>query len=62
MISDCKSFVDAATLLIACGAKKVYIVATHGILSGNSLELIESCDAVHKVFNSISLDTLLIHF
>ncbi|KAG0280976.1 hypothetical protein BGZ95_007651 [Linnemannia exigua] len=35
--------------LVSHGAKQVYIVATHGILSGNSLRQIEECSNVHKI-------------
>lgn len=32
-----------------CHAKKVYLVVTHGILSGSALDDIEQCAAIHGV-------------
>jgi ribose-phosphate pyrophosphokinase len=32
-----------------CGAEKVYIIATHGVLSGDSVKEIAACDSVYKV-------------
>jgi ribose-phosphate pyrophosphokinase len=32
-----------------CGAAKVYIIATHGVLSGDSIQKIEACDSVHRL-------------
>ncbi|KAG0000532.1 hypothetical protein BGZ79_005815 [Entomortierella chlamydospora] len=49
MIDGCHSFLEAADNLVSHGAKQVYIIATHGILSGNSLRQIEECTSVHKV-------------
>lgn len=50
MIDSTTSFLDAARHLVdKCGAKKVYLIATHGILSGNALQEVENCDAVHAV-------------
>jgi len=43
------SFLDAAELLKRCGASRVYLIATHGILSGDALSLIEQNDAVYQV-------------
>lgn len=41
---------DAADhLMKKCGADKVYIIATHGVLSGNAIEKIEACDSVYKL-------------
>ncbi|KAF8967386.1 hypothetical protein BGZ46_000190 [Entomortierella lignicola] len=49
MIDGCHSFLEAADNLVGHGAKEVYIIATHGILSGNSLRQIEECANVHKI-------------
>lgn len=49
MIDGCHSFLEAADNLVSHGAKQVYIIATHGILSGNSLRQIEECSNVHKI-------------
>ncbi|KAF8932008.1 hypothetical protein BGZ58_007296 [Dissophora ornata] len=49
MIDGCHSFLEAADNLVGHGAKEVYIIATHGILSGNSLRQIEECTNVHKI-------------
>ncbi|KAF9437191.1 hypothetical protein BGZ76_001650 [Entomortierella beljakovae] len=49
MIDGCHSFLEAADNLVSHGAKEVYIIATHGILSGNSLRQIEECANVHKI-------------
>ncbi|KAF8951460.1 hypothetical protein CPC16_007245 [Podila verticillata] len=49
MIDGCHSFLEAADNLVNHGAKSVYIIATHGILSGNSLRQIEECSNVHKI-------------
>ncbi|KAF9354080.1 hypothetical protein BGX26_008109 [Mortierella sp. AD094] len=49
MIDGCHSFLEAADNLVGHGAKQVYIIATHGILSGNSLRQIEECANVHKI-------------
>ncbi|KAF9926239.1 hypothetical protein FBU30_004134 [Linnemannia zychae] len=49
MIDGCHSFLEAADNLVSHGAKQVYLIATHGILSGNSLRQIEECPNVHKI-------------
>ncbi|KAI9225564.1 MAG: phosphoribosyltransferase-like protein [Piptocephalis tieghemiana] len=50
MIDGCHSFLEAAEhLQTKCGARKVYIIATHGILSGDALAQIEACQAVDAV-------------
>ena len=49
MIDGTGSFVDAAMHLMANKAKRVYIIATHGILSGDALLHVQHCDAVHGV-------------
>ncbi|ORZ37610.1 ribose-phosphate pyrophosphokinase 1-like protein [Catenaria anguillulae PL171] len=42
-------FISAARLLKRRGATEVYVVATHGLLSGDALDEFEECDAVHQV-------------
>ncbi|KAJ3158778.1 hypothetical protein HDU86_002459 [Geranomyces michiganensis] len=49
IIDGTHSFLDAAEHLKRCKASKVYIIATHGILSGNAMQEIEECDAVDEV-------------
>ncbi|KAF9582594.1 hypothetical protein BGW38_010994 [Lunasporangiospora selenospora] len=49
MIDGCHSFLEAADNLVGHGAKSVNIIATHGILSGNSLRQIEECSNVDKI-------------
>ncbi|KAL1921472.1 uncharacterized protein VTP21DRAFT_11188 [Calcarisporiella thermophila] len=50
MIDECHSFLNAADHLVTkCKAKKVYIIATHALLSGNSVDAIEACQNVHQV-------------
>lgn len=44
----------AASVLATCGATKVYAVITHGILSGNSLDLINK-SMLHEVAVSTSV-------
>ncbi|KAJ3188418.1 hypothetical protein HDU85_005569 [Gaertneriomyces sp. JEL0708] len=46
MVDSPHSFLDAAEHLKRCGASKVYIIATHGILSGTAVPDIEHCEAV----------------
>ncbi|ORZ00119.1 phosphoribosyltransferase-like protein [Syncephalastrum racemosum] len=50
MIDSCGTFLDAADHLVhKCGASKVYIIATHGVLSGDSVQKIQACDSVYKL-------------
>lgn len=49
MIDGTHSFLDAARHVKRHGAKQVFIIATHGILSGNALREVENCDAVDGV-------------
>ena len=50
MVDNCGTFLDAADHLVnKCGAAKVYIIATHGVLSGDSVERIQNCDSVYKL-------------
>ena len=49
IIDNAHSFLDTAEHLMRCEAEAVYIVCTHGILSGSSLIDIENCDAVKEV-------------
>lgn len=50
IIDSVGSFLDAADhLMNKCGADKVYIIATHGVLSGDAIQKIEACDSVYKL-------------
>jgi ribose-phosphate pyrophosphokinase len=49
IIDDPHSFLDAARHLKVCEADRVYLVASHGILSGDALKQIEECPAVNEV-------------
>jgi len=50
MIDGCQSFLQAANHLARQGgAKRVYLIATHGLLSGDALQEIEDSAAVHAV-------------
>jgi ribose-phosphate pyrophosphokinase len=52
---------DAADHLVKkCGADKVYIIATHGVLSGDAIKKIEACDSVYKVILKCSLFIFLV--
>ena len=48
-IDKAGSFIAAAEHLKKCDAKCIYVIATHGILSGDSIKMIENCSAIHKV-------------
>ncbi|ORZ21620.1 phosphoribosyltransferase-like protein [Absidia repens] len=50
IIDGCQTFLDAADHLVnKCGADKVYIIATHGVLSGESVQKIQACDSIYKL-------------
>ncbi|RUP44785.1 phosphoribosyltransferase-like protein [Jimgerdemannia flammicorona] len=50
IIDGCQSFLDGAEHLMGkCGAKAVYLIATHGVLSADSAKEVGACDSVHKV-------------
>ncbi|KAI8868573.1 phosphoribosyl pyrophosphokinase [Ramicandelaber brevisporus] len=50
IIDKSGTFITAANHLVNnCGAKEVYIVAVHGILSGSTLADIEACPSISKV-------------
>ena len=50
IIDSVGTFLDAADHLVKkCEADKVYIIATHGVLSGDAIKKIEACDSVYKV-------------
>ncbi|AAS52767.1 AER083Cp [Eremothecium gossypii ATCC 10895] len=50
MIDRPGSFISAAEHMVKnCGAKRVYVVATHGIFTGDCLEQLEQSDAVYQV-------------
>ncbi|KAJ2546468.1 ribose-phosphate pyrophosphokinase 1 [Coemansia sp. RSA 1933] len=55
MIDHPSSFLTAAEhLMVHCGARAVYIVASHGLFSGSSLGEVEICPYVHRVIVSNS--------
>ncbi|KAI9259327.1 phosphoribosyltransferase-like protein [Sporodiniella umbellata] len=50
IIDNVGTFIDAAIhLKKKCQADKVYILATHGLLSGDAVQKIEACDSIYKV-------------
>ena len=50
MIDRPSSFVSAAEHLVQnCEAKRVYVVATHGIFTGDCLEQLENCPYIHQI-------------
>ncbi|EDQ92649.1 uncharacterized protein MONBRDRAFT_13402 [Monosiga brevicollis MX1] len=49
VIDGAESFVKAAQLFKDNGADNVYIIATHGILSGKCPEELQECDAIQRV-------------
>ncbi|KAI9317346.1 phosphoribosyltransferase-like protein [Zopfochytrium polystomum] len=49
IINDSNTFLDAAEHLKRCEARKIIIVATHGILTEESLKEIEDCPAVDEI-------------
>ena len=50
MIDRPGSFISAAEHLVQnCGAKKVYVVATHGIFTGDCFEELEKCQYIDKI-------------
>ncbi|CAG8451900.1 103_t:CDS:2 [Ambispora gerdemannii] len=50
MIDRAASFISAADHIFhRCNAKKVYVIATHGILSGDSIKEIENCQSIHQL-------------
>ena len=57
VIDDVQSFVDAATVLKERGAYKIYVLATHGILSKEAPRLIEDSviDEVRSFFKPIHI-------
>jgi len=57
MIDGIKSYRAAAKLLIESGAKRVYLVATHGVFKEDSLQEIQDDDCIHEVIvtNTVSL-------
>ena len=61
VIDDVQSFVDAATVLKERGAYKIYVLATHGILSKEAPRLIEdsAIDEVNKVCSELFFSIIL---
>ncbi|AGO12435.1 AaceriAER083Cp [[Ashbya] aceris (nom. inval.)] len=50
MIDRPGSFISAAEHMVKnCGAQRVYVVATHGIFTGDCLEQLEQSDAIYQV-------------
>ncbi|KAJ9079001.1 ribose-phosphate pyrophosphokinase 1 [Entomophthora muscae] len=50
IIDKCGSFVEAADYLMKVGkAKRVIIIATHGVLSGDALVTLEKCQSISQV-------------
>lgn len=50
MVDRPGSFISAAEHLVQnCGAKRVYVIATHGIFTGNCLEELEKCQYIHQI-------------
>lgn len=50
MVDRPGSFISAAEHLVQnCGAKRVYVVATHGIFTGDCLEELEKCQYIHQI-------------
>jgi len=56
IIDGPEPFLEAAHVLRENGAHKIYIVATHGILSNDALEKIEKCESVDSLFTTNSYD------
>ena len=48
IIDDAQTFVAAAEVLRARGAYKIYVIATHGLLSADAPALLES-SCIHEV-------------
>ncbi|OAD69361.1 hypothetical protein PHYBLDRAFT_116560 [Phycomyces blakesleeanus NRRL 1555(-)] len=47
MVDSCGTFLNAADHLVnKCGAARVYLIATHGVLSGDAIERIEACESL----------------
>ena len=44
MLDEVESFVNAAAVLKERGAYKIYVMVTHGLLSGEATERIEQSD------------------
>ena len=58
VIDDVQSFVDAATVLKERGAYKIYVLATHGILSKEAPRLIED-SVIDEVCSFFKTNTYL---
>ena len=56
IIDSVEPFADAAALLKERGAYKVYVMVTHGILSGDCVRLIEDSD-IDEVINPSIIST-----
>lgn len=59
MIDKAGSWIAAAeTVVKKGGAKKVYVMATHGVFGGDSLEQLQACECIHTIVvtNSFPID------
>ena len=56
MADTCGTVVKATEELKKRGAKDIYIVVTHGILSGPAIDRINNCDSITKIVVSDSID------
>ncbi|KAI5457201.1 phosphoribosyltransferase-like protein [Mariannaea sp. PMI_226] len=59
MIDKAGSWIAAAeTVVKRGGAKKVYVMATHGVFGGDSLEQLQACECIHSIVvtNSFPID------
>ncbi|CEP61605.1 ribose phosphate diphosphokinase subunit PRS1 LALA0_S03e06678g [Lachancea lanzarotensis] len=50
MIDRPGSFISAAEHMVKnCGAKRVYVIATHGVFTGDCLEQLENSTSIHQI-------------
>ena len=59
MVDDVESFVRASELLKERGAYKIYVMATHGLLSADAPRLIED-SAIDEVCHEVNHCPLLV--
>lgn len=50
------TLIKAATELKALGANKIFVFATHGLLSGNAITNLNACESIERIFISDSID------
>jgi ribose-phosphate pyrophosphokinase len=48
-VDNSSSFIDAARHLKACKASKVFILATHGLLSGDAAHELNVCEDIDEI-------------